>query len=42
MNKKDEVLLVKEWSKAVSGWKLPGGYVNVRDSYSHINSLLDL
>lgn len=29
LNKKNEVLLVKEGSKAVSGWKLPGGYVNV-------------
>ena len=29
VNKKHEVLLVKEQSKSVSGWKLPGGYVNL-------------
>lgn len=33
LNAKKEVLLVKEGSKQVSGWKLPGGYVNLGEEF---------
>ncbi|TFJ85757.1 hypothetical protein NSK_003261 [Nannochloropsis salina CCMP1776] len=32
-NKKGEVLLVKEGSKNLSGWKLPGGYINPGEEF---------